>query len=82
MGSLTSNNPIGPHDLLRGSLIIIIIIIITIIIINYIIIALQPFLLLWSIEFLSLIHSWQSSLDGVTARCKASTYTQDNTIIE
>jgi hypothetical protein len=48
-----------------------------------IIMALQPFARPWSIfQFLDPIHSRQDSLDGASARRKASTYIQNNTNTE
>jgi hypothetical protein len=45
--------------------------------------ALQPFIGPWPIfQFLDLIHSRKNALDGVSARHKAATYTQNNTNTE
>jgi hypothetical protein len=45
--------------------------------------ALQPFVGPWPLfEFLDPIHSQYDSLDGGSARHKASTYTQNNTNTE
>jgi hypothetical protein len=57
--------------------------IIIIIIIIIIIMAVQPFVGPWPLfQFLDPIHSRQDSLDGGSYRCKASTYTQNNTNTE
>jgi hypothetical protein len=54
--------------------------IIIIIIIIIIIMALQPFVGPWQLsQFLDSIHSRYDSLDGGSARRKASTYTENNT---